>query len=257
MEGTIGEMVATIFSIVTQVEPITYPKVFSNPEMSDRDSNITGQVTGNSDEDSINSGIAYLLKNEAMPGLVKIRKTIRSDTQLRVDEFYNSSVPVPFECVLAMLVDYPSSVELALHTAFGPQRVNLKREFFKIDAEQALAILRIIGSEDVTPAVNEINNTISEMERATSEELRRRRPNLNFSEMGIAPGCVFDSVNGEETATVVDDRKVSFRNQAMLLTGATRVCRDLSYNVNPCPYWLYSGRRLSDIYEEAYNLDDY
>ena len=35
MEGTTGEMVVTIFSIVTQVEPITYPKVFSNPELSD------------------------------------------------------------------------------------------------------------------------------------------------------------------------------------------------------------------------------
>ena len=101
MEGTTGEIVVAIFTIVTQVEPITYPKVFSNPEMSDRDSNITGQVTGNSDEDSINSGIVYLLKIEAMPSLVKIGKTIRSDTQLRVDEFYNSSVPVPFECVLA------------------------------------------------------------------------------------------------------------------------------------------------------------
>ena len=224
--------------------------------MNDKDLNITGQVTGNSDEDSKNSGIVYLLKNEAMPGLVKIGKTTRNDPQLRVDELYNSSVPVPFECVLAMRVDDPSSVELALHTAFGPQRVNLKREFFKIDAEQAVAILRIMGSEDVTPAVNETNNTISDVERATSEVLRRRRPNLNFSEMGIAPGCVLNSVNGEETATVVDDRKVSFRDETMSLTRATTVCRGLSYDINPCPYWLYSGRRLSEIYEDTYPLDD-
>ena len=94
--------------------------------MNDKDLNITGQVTGNSDEDSKNSGIVYLLKNEAMPGLIKIGKTTRNDPQLRVDELYNSSVPVPFECVLAMRVNDPSSVELALHTAFGPQRVNLK-----------------------------------------------------------------------------------------------------------------------------------
>ena len=224
--------------------------------MNEKDLNITGQVTSNSHKDSKNSGIVYLLINEAMPGLVKIGKTTRNDPQLRVDELYNSSVPVPFECVLAMRVDDPSSVELALHTAFGPQRVNPRREFFKIDSEQAVAILRIIGSEDVTPAVNATNNTISEIERATSEGLRKRRPNLNFSEMGITSGCVLNAIEGEETATVVSDRKVSFRDQTMSLTRATRVCRDLSYDVNPCPYWLYSDRRLSDIYEETYLLDD-
>ena len=224
--------------------------------MNEKDLNITGQVTSNSHKDSKNSGIVYLLINEAMPGLVKIGKTTRNDPQLRVDELYNSSVPVPFECVLAMRVDDPSSVEFALHIAFGPQRVNPRREFFKIDPEQAVAILRIIGSEDVTPAVNETNNTISEIERATSEGLRKRRPNLNFSEMGITSGCVLNAIEGEETATVVSDRKVSFRDQTMSLTRATRVCRDLSYDVNPCPYWLYSGRRLSDIYEETYLLDD-
>ena len=125
--------------------------------MNSENFNTTRQVTSNSHEDSKNAGIVYLLINEAMPGLVKIGKTTRNDPQLRVDELYNASVPVPFECVLAMRVDDPSSVELALHTAFGPQRVNPRREFFKIDPEQAVAILRIIGSEDVTPAVNETN----------------------------------------------------------------------------------------------------
>ena len=224
--------------------------------MNDKKLNITRQVTSKSHKDSKNSGIVYLLINEAMPGLVKIGKTTRNDPQLRVDELYNSSVPVPFECVLAMRVDDPSAVELALHTAFGPQRVNPRREFFNIDSEQAVDILRIIGSEDVTPTVNEANNSISEIERATSEGLRKRRPKLNFSEMGITPGCVLNAIKGEETATVVSDRQVSFRDQTMSLTKATRVCRDLSYNVNPCPYWLYSGRRLSDIYEETYLLDD-
>ena len=97
-----------------------------------------------------------------------------------------------------MRVDDPSAVELALHTAFGPQRVNPRREFFKIDSEQVVPILCIIGSEDVTPAVNETNNTISEIERATSQELRKRRPNLNFSEMGITLGCVLNAIEGEE-----------------------------------------------------------
>ena len=72
--------------------------------------------------------------------------------------------------------------------------------------------------------------------------------------MGITPRCVLNAIEGEESATVVNDRKVSFRDQTMSLTCATRVCRDFSYNVNPYPYWLYSGCRLSDKYEDNLSL---
>ena len=57
------------------------------------------------------TGIVYLLINEAMPGFVKIGKTTRSDPQVRIDELYNSSVPVPFECVLAVKVENPTGLE--------------------------------------------------------------------------------------------------------------------------------------------------
>ena len=69
-----------------------------------------------------------------------------------------------------------------------------------------------------------------------SEILRKRRLNLNFSEMEITPGCVLNTIEGEETATVVGDRKVSFRDQTMSLTRTTQEFRGLSYLVNPCPY---------------------
>ena len=98
--------------------------------MNSKNFNTTRQVTSNSHEDSKNAGIVYLLINEAMPGLVKIGKTTRNDPQLRMDELYNSGVPVPFKCVLAMRVDDSSSVEFAFHTAFGPQRVNPKTRIF-------------------------------------------------------------------------------------------------------------------------------
>ena len=64
-----------------------------------------------------NSGIIYLLTNEAMPGFVKIGKTTRKDPQVRIDELNNTSVPVPFECVLAVRVETPAGIEDALHKA--------------------------------------------------------------------------------------------------------------------------------------------
>ena len=203
------------------------------------------------------AGIVYLLTNEAMPGLVKIGKTTRDDPQMRMDELYNhSGVPVPFSCVKAVQVGDPNQVERALHEAFRPNRINPKREFFKIDPEQAVAALSIADGEDFTPTINETNNSIPEAERSSSERLRRRRPNLNFREMGIEPGSVLEPITGDETATVVDERRVRFRDQVMFLTEATMKREGLTYNVAPTGYWLFQGRNLREIYKEAYPLDD-
>ena len=78
-------------------------------------------------------GIVYLLTNEAMPGLVKIGKTTNDDAQVRMDQLYNTSVPVPFTCELALQVENPGKVEQALHKVFHPSRVNPRREFFEIE----------------------------------------------------------------------------------------------------------------------------
>ena len=203
------------------------------------------------------AGIVYLLTNKAMPGLVKIGKTTRDNPQVRMDELYNhSGVPVPFHCVMAIQVEDPNGVERALHVAFGPNRFNPKREFFEIDPEQAVAALSLAEGENVTPTVNEGNNAIPEEERSSSERLRRRRPNLNFREMGIEPGSVLEPITGEETATVVDERRVQFRDRVMYLTEATKEREGLTYSVAPTGHWIYQGKNLGEIYKETYPLDD-
>ena len=53
--------------------------------MNDKDLDVDGQVTGNSNEDSNNSDIVYLLTIEAMLGLVKIGMTVKNVTQIRID----------------------------------------------------------------------------------------------------------------------------------------------------------------------------
>jgi len=75
-------------------------------------------------------GIIYLLSNPAMPGILKIGKTTKEDVKLRMKELYSSGVPLPFECVYAAKVKNIDEVERALHTAFSPDRLNPKREFF-------------------------------------------------------------------------------------------------------------------------------
>jgi hypothetical protein len=89
-------------------------------------------------------GIIYLLSNPAMPGIIKIGRTTNEDVKVRMQQLYQTGVPLPFECLYAATVNNIDDVEKALHIAFNPSRLNPKREFFEIDAMQAIAIIKII-----------------------------------------------------------------------------------------------------------------
>ena len=205
-----------------------------------------------SNERDAQPGTVYVLTNEAIPGLVKIGKTRQGDPQVRMDQSYGTGVPVPFECPMAIRVNDLDLVERALHTAFGPQRINPKREFLAIESEQVTALLTVIDGEDVTPEINRSNESISAVERSASETLRRRRPNLNFFDMNIPVDAVLNATQGDGEVIVKTERRVSFRGRVMSLTEATKLYLERDYAVAPGPYWLYQGRRLSEIYDETY-----
>ena len=198
------------------------------------------------------AGIVYLLTNPAMPGLVKIGKTTRDDPKVRMSELYSTGVPVPFECVKAVKVEDEAAIESALHTAFGPSRVNSQREFFEIDAVQASVLLDQLGTEDVTPQINAENETIDKQSRDAAKRLISRRPNLNFDEMSIPPGSILQSTNTEDTVEVSGPKKVIFLGTEMSLTRATRDLLGLSYSVQPTPYCRFNGELLQDIYNRTY-----
>jgi len=201
-------------------------------------------------------GIVYILTNPAMPGLVKIGKTFRDSTEARMVELYSTGVPVPFDCVYAARVADAESVENALHIAFAPTRINPKREFFEIEAEQAVAVVRLLEIDDVTPQIKKESEQIDQPSREAGERLRRRRPSLNFVEMGIQLGSMLESSRTGETAMVATERTVSFRGEEMPLTRATRMVLGIDYDVAPTPHWTYDGRVLREIYNETYQREE-
>ncbi len=196
--------------------------------------------------------IVYVLTNPAMPGLVKIGKTSFSEPEDRIAQLYTTGVPVPFKIEFAGRVSDEREVEKALHIAFGPQRINPKREFFRIEPEQVIAILRLLHTEDKTAEVVAQNAEIDAESVQAAESLRARRPNLNFEEMQIPIGSILQSYDDDSTATVVGPKKVRYRDEEMTLTAATRVMLNLDYSVKPGPHWTYNGKRVSAIYDETY-----
>ena len=197
-------------------------------------------------------GIVYILTNEAMPGLVKIGMTDDTDPSARMGQLFSTGVPLPFEVEYACRVENALEVERSLHIAFAPQRINAKREFFRIDPGQAVAILRLLHRPDATEELAS-EATADAVSMAALREARSRRPNLNFREMGIPPGAVLVAdADPDITVTVVGDKKVRVGDDELSLSAATQQVLHLEYAIRPAPAWRYNGRLLSELYEETY-----
>lgn len=200
--------------------------------------------------------VVYVLTNSAMPGLVKIGRTSQEDANARIAQLYTTGVPVPFTLEYACKVPNAEEVEKALHIAFAPSRINPKREFFRMEADQAIAILKLLHVEDATAEVSHQPTSLDAQSIEAADQLRARRPNLNFIEMGIPVGEVLQSTHGVTTVTVVTEKKVKLSEEEMSLTAATRQVLGLDYSVAPAPHWTYKGRSLSEIYEETYGGEE-
>ena len=189
-----------------------------------------------------------------MPGLVKIGRTSRGSVDARLSELYSTGVPVPFECAFAGRIDDEAKVERAFHTAFGPYRINPKREFFQIEPEQAIALLELMVVEDVTPQLQEEASSVDTGAEDGARKLKARRPVQNYVEMGIPVGSTLRFFKNEHVRTVVSGRRVAFEGEDMSLTALTQKLLDTTSPLQPSPYWEFNGRKLSDIYDDTYNV---
>jgi hypothetical protein len=132
--------------------------------------------------------IVYVLTNSAMPNLVKIGLAAGADANACIAQLFSTGVPVPFKLEYACRVTNASKVEQALHIAFSPNRVNPNRESFRIEPEQAIALLKLLDTQDATSEVDSQPADVDEQSLAATDKLRKRRPNLNFIEMSTLRG---------------------------------------------------------------------
>jgi hypothetical protein len=199
-------------------------------------------------------GIVYVLKNEAMPGVVKIGLT-EADVEDRILSLDNTSVPLPFECYYAARIEDAAKVEKALHTAFDDHRVRKSREFFEIDPYRVQVLLELHALEDVTPRDDIVE---SPEDSEAVERTMSRRPPFRFSMANIPVGATLEFVrDGNETATVVNDSTIHFRGEETSLSAAAVVLmQEAGYRGNAYAgpaFWLYDGKTLSEHRNEAGN----
>ena len=210
-------------------------------------------------------GIVYVLTNDAMPGMVKIGRTSGEGVERRVAELSRATgVPLPFKVAVARTVHDAHKVEKALHIAFGPDRVNPSREFFAIAEHRAVAVINAFPGEDLTPQTERaVEREVEAAEPGTMAAAKtfekKRRPPLNFEEMGVPIGAVLTHVSSGETVEVKEAKKVLLRGELVSLTKAQQIVSGAPYAVQPGRYWSFNGTSISDIYETTYphqNGDD-
>jgi len=208
------------------------------------------------DEAKDRSGIVYILKNEAMPGYVKVGKTI--DLKQRMSSLDTSGVPLPFECYYARRVEDMSFVEGRLHAAFSEVRVRKSREFFRVLPERVKAALEIAPGEEVT--VDERTVVESQDDLDSIEKAKSKRPPFRFSMLDIKPGTVLiHSHDPKATCTVYDDRHVLFEEQVMSLSQSAGIVlgrQGLGEKVAGSDYWTLDGATLWDLRDQAEQSDN-
>lgn len=190
--------------------------------------------------------IVYILTNPSMPGYVKIGRT--SNLEARIRSLDTTSVPLPFECAFAAIVNDSAFVEKKLHDAFGDHRVRSNREFFEIAPERVIAALQLATIKEVTP---QRNFTESKEDEAALEKAIERRSAFNFEMVKIPAGSLLTfSRDQNVTCTVIDDKYVDFQNEAMSLSNAALIAlRNRGYNwkqVQGPQYWEYEGETLDE-----------
>ena len=190
------------------------------------------------------SEIVYVLTNEAMPGYVKIGKTSTSLEQRIRELSASTSVPLPFTCFYACTVKDMSFVEHQLHDAFVNNRINPKREFFKIAPERIVAALKLAEIENVTPK-NDIVESHEDQKALDNARTIRERFDFSMVDIPLGAELVF-SRDENIKAKVVDNRSINFNEEITSLSKSAKEILGYSYGVAGTDYWMYEGETLDE-----------
>ena len=174
------------------------------------------------EKSQVETEIIYVLRNPAMPNYVKIGKI--QNLQQRMKDLDNTSVPVPFECIYAALVEKNRCWEQTLHKVFLEYRVNPRREFFTDNvAEKATRILKAAQIENVTDDALIVADPIDleGQKRIASNENKRAR--FDFTMVDIPDNARLGFLQDDEIVCTVTQRKparVNFRGEELSLSKA-------------------------------------
>jgi hypothetical protein len=139
-------------------------------------------------------------------------------------------------------------VEKQLHDGFDDFRVNPKREFFRIDPERIVSILRLVMIKDVTPSSDIVED---EVDQRSLDKERIIRSRFNFEMIDIPMGSTLTFTKDiTKTAKVLDKQKIEFEGEVhSLSSSALEIVHSMGYTwsqISGPSYWVYEGETLTE-----------
>ncbi len=191
-----------------------------------------------------NVGIIYILTNESMPGIIKIGCT--TDINQRLKSLDNTSIPTPFTLYYAIEIDDYEKREHNIHYGYSKDRIRNNREFFTLEPENAVAMLRAIGGREISDMTDiTIDETGNHISVDTFNKKLAPAPITTFKMLGLTAGDTLTFSRDESIiCKIKDDRKVEYNNEEYSLSDLTRKILKEKYNwksnhVNGFHFWKY------------------
>lgn len=143
-------------------------------------------------ESNENVGYLYCMSNPCMPGILKCGFTL-DDVNERASQLFTTGVPLPFKIEIAKKINNPREKEKSVHTLLEKyyDRINKRREFFKVNVNDVLDIFNIIDGEyiDVTKIVYNENEIFFESKMTLNQLFKDstliRHKKYGFCEFGF------------------------------------------------------------------------
>ena len=215
---------------------------------------------------SIDDGNTYLPKNQFVYTIVK--KVLELHPNLTMEQLksiFNDSILKQYKRI-GFLCSENELQNKCLPKGRKPTIEEIRR-WYRCKKEEMLISgdkVKFAVSTQITGYSAEIVKNIAEKENiqvlitnnfdSPSEESKRRPP-MNFFKMGLSKGQEMTfSKDSSIKCTIESDRKVIYNGKSTYLTNITQSLLGLKQAVQPSPYWLVDGTKLSDIYNETYPL---
>ena len=193
-------------------------------------------------------GKVYILTNDAMPGIIKIGITDMDSIEERMKLLDNTSVPKPFRFYYAIESIRYKEIEKLMHSAFSKFRTRDNREFFEMDAESAVAALKISGESEIKQ-----NNEMIDEDGSIIEDIPLvQKKVITFSFLNIPINSELSFTRDENIkCKVVSDREVEYKEEKYSLSGlAKKLLSEMGYNwksVQGPMYFRYNDKTLFEI----------
>ena len=213
-----------------------------------------------------NQGYVYILTNPSFrEDWVKIGKSSRP-VDVRSKELDNTAVPLPFEIFATLRTSKYEKVEKLIHKTIDrltDLRIRQNREFFNVQPQVALDILKDIATTIDDAVVDEINlkkHTIQqyndeEEQNECVESHKKARPRFKFSMVNIPIGATLIFTPSNLEVRVAGDDTIEYQERIYKLSPFTGTFmpeskRNTSGAYQGAKYFTYQGKLLDDLRSE-------